>query len=185
MKPNKKPRLTVEQLEDRWVPTTVKVLGDYLIISNPTLGSNNVATVTVQETGVGLAVATGSSTIHVANVGNIIYTGSLGKDNFTFDANGNNYSGNLVLSTGTGNDTVNIINSAATLGRIGGNVTLLSGAGTDSINIAGTANSIGALTIAGNVEVAHSIGASVLNIGNSTATIRSAAIYRSPAPSPQ
>jgi hypothetical protein len=168
MKHKNKPRLLVERLEDRWVPTTIQFYDNYLLITNPTIGPNNVAAVTVTETGTGLQVSSnGSSPVVVGNVGNVLFVGSPGRNNFTFDTDGNSYNGNLIVSAGNGNDTIQIVNSGAAQGTIAGNVTLLSGDGSASVNIG--ANDAGPLSILGNVEVVHSIGAATLNVGNTAA----------------
>ena len=59
MNHNRKRRLALEQLEDRWVPTNIKLAGGNLFITNPFIGAGGVAVTKVQ--------LTGTNTVQVTN----------------------------------------------------------------------------------------------------------------------
>jgi hypothetical protein len=164
MKPRRKVPLAIEVLEDRWVPATIRVLEGNLFITNPIL-NNGTANVTVQATGTNTFKITNGSSVTVMAAENIIYSGSAVKTNLTLDLNGQTYSGNVIISTGNGNDSVTIGDTTGG-GQISGNVTLLTGNGADSVDLNSGAAGAGAFSILGNVQIADARGRDTLTVGN-------------------
>src|SRR5947209_11475965 len=108
-------RLMVEQLEDRWVPATVKFFNANLITSNPFI-VNGQAKVQITATGTNSVTVNdaGLVTLSYGTVNNIYFLGSNAKDKFTYDANGNVFTGDLFVSSGNGNDSVLVTNTSGT-----------------------------------------------------------------------
>jgi large repetitive protein len=160
--------LSVEMLEQRWVPATVRFTAGTLFISNPTItaGGSNARVVQDAATANRFTVIDGSSSITFNGVASINYTGSNANDAVTLDLGGNTYTGSFTANTGNGNDTVTILSSGGD-GVMRGNATLLTGAGNDVVQI----NSGGstAVTIGGNVQVTNSLGNDSFAVGASAA----------------
>ncbi len=142
-----KPRL--EALEDRCVPATVKDVAGTLLVSNP------VGNLTVQaSTNSGLATVTvtdNGGTKSFSGVGKLIsITGTNAANTISYTGS-SNFNGDLIISTGNGDDNVTVT------GPIAGNVTISSGLGNDSTSLSGT--------IAGNFTEHHTAGSSTLTTG--------------------
>ena len=164
-------RPLLEQLEDRTVPTSVRLVSGELIISNPLVVDGKAAlTVTATANNTFQVVNDGASlgTYNVA--GNIYIFGSTGMDSITFDLAGNNYTGNLLISPGNGSDSVNLLSTGGA-GDIAGNVTLIHGSGNESVSLNAAPNATTGLTIGGSVVASNSTsGYNTFALGNASAS---------------
>ncbi|MFO0844796.1 MAG: hypothetical protein U0797_20760 [Gemmataceae bacterium] len=121
---------TLERLEDRWVPATIRLVAGNLFISNQT----GPLTVTATATPGKFDVNDNGKLVTVSGVGSLIaLTGTNRADTINFKLAGNKFGGDLVLNTGNGNDVVSISGGGA--GVIGGNITALTGNGIDVVNL--------------------------------------------------
>jgi hypothetical protein len=162
--------LSLEALEARWVPATVRLLGSLLDARNAaiTAGATSVTitqsattpnTFTVKDGLTPLGTYTGVSAIN--------YTGTNAADAVTLDLNGLAYAGSFLANTGAGNDTVTILSGAGTGGAILGAVTALTGAGNDLVNL----NSTGThpVRFGGPIQASDGLGTDALAFGNASA----------------
>jgi hypothetical protein len=163
-------RPTLELLEDRAVPATVRFVSGTLLISNPSLTGTSTSLTVVQDptTANKFTVKDGAMPNGTySGVGNINITGSNFRDLVTVDLNGKTYTGNLLVNTGNGDDTIAVTGGAAAGAGIAGNVTLLPGLGNDSVSLNTVAGK--ALTIGGNVNVTDTSGLNTFQLGNAGA----------------
>jgi hypothetical protein len=161
--------MTLEQLEQRWVPATVQFFSGNLII-RPS-GGEAALTLTVKQTAANTFAVTdsGKALGTYAGVGNLLITGGNGSDSVTVDLNGLSYTGNIPsINTGNGNDTINITNGSGTAASIRGNVTILPGLGNDSVSL--STASAGVLRVGGTVQVFDAAGNDSFTFGNGSAS---------------
>lgn len=165
----RRPRFSpsIEALEARWVPATIRLLGGNLLVSNPSLvaGTSNI-TIKLVAAGT-FQVTDGTKTVAVSGVSNILYTGTNQADSVTLDLNGQSFGGGFLARTGNGDDTVSVLSSSAG-GAIRGNVTVQTGAGTDSVSINNAGG--GSLAIGGSVRVVNTLGSDSLSMTGANAT---------------
>src|SRR4051812_47033861 len=160
-------RLRLEALEDRSVPATVQLVNDTLIIDNPTGG------LTLRATGFNSFnvsdLAADNDTFAVG--GKIIIRNGDVNNSVVIDMDSARYTGDLFISLGNGNDTVNVVTSGAA--RIGGNVTILGGNGDDVVNFnSAEGGASGSLNVGGFVSFTDTKGANTFNLGNMFASTR-------------
>jgi hypothetical protein len=164
MKQKRRVRIAVEQLEQRWVPATVRFVSGYLLIS-PSSGESAMNLTVKQATVNSFTVTDGASGLGTySGVANILITGANGADTVTVNLNGLAYAGNLTANTGDGNDTVNITGGGAILGNVG----LNTGFGNDSVALAATGAA--GIHFGGTVQVTDLTGANTLTVGNGAAS---------------
>ena len=144
--PRTRVRPSLEHLEDRTVPATVRLVSGDLLVSNLLVVGNR-ASVTLKATAnntfqvVDTEGGTGSASLGTYGVaGNIIVTGTNASDSITVNLNGHTYAGNVLINSGTGNDSI-VVTGAGAGNVIGGNVTLLHSAGNASISLNPTTSS--------------------------------------------
>ena len=169
MRKRERVQMTLEQLEQRWVPATVQFFSGYLIIK-PSSGEAAL-TLTVKQTAANTFAVTdsGKALGTYAGVGNLLITGGNGSDSVTVDLNGLSYAGNIPsINTGNGNDTINITNGSGTAASIRGNVTILPGLGNDSVSLSSA--SAGVLRVGGTVQVFDAAGNDSFTFGNGSAS---------------
>ncbi len=153
---------SLEVLEDRWVPATIRFTSGTLFISNPTI-LNGASSISVTQ----LAANTfqvknnGSDNGTFGVVSNINIAGTNAKDTVLVDLAGFTYSGALTVNASNGNDTTNL---KAAGGQISGNLTILLGGGNDTVSLNRT-GSAGSLTVAGTTQIT---AGSSLGTGNDT-----------------
>jgi hypothetical protein len=162
----------LEYLEDRTVPATVRLVSGTLLISNPTIMGSATALTLTQD-----AVVQNKFTVKdgpanngtYSGVGNIDITGTNANDLVTINLKNNRYTGNLLVNSGGGSDSVAIIGGGAAGNAIGGNVTLVHGAGNESVNVNGVAGS--GLTIGGSLTATNTYPGShnTFQLGNTGA----------------
>jgi hypothetical protein len=157
------PRL--EQLEDRTVPATLRLVGGSAFISNQTS-----ATMTLQAQGTNnFTLTDGALTVNF-NVGGTLYVRGTNKaDTINIDLNGFAFNGNLIVDTGNGADTLNIFTSVDG-GSIGGNVTTLTGRGNDTLSLNNTAAT--SMDFRGRTLAYDFLGNDQINLGNDTGVTR-------------
>jgi len=131
MKTRKRAFLSVEFLEDRWVPANVSFNSGYLIIG-PSSGETAMNLTVLQSSANKFTVTDNLSTLGTYGpVSNLLITGSNGADTITVNLGGLTYTGNIPsISSGNGNDTVTISN-----GKVSGNLTVTLGPGNDSVSL--------------------------------------------------
>ncbi len=162
-----RPVLSLESLEDRWVPATVHFDGSNLSISNLTnVGGKSNLAVTQQANGSFQVTDNGTNNGAYFVTGNITITGGATSDNITVTLNktATSLPGSLNINTGNGNDTVTLTTTAAG-GTIGGNVTVNFGNGADLFAADPTGSASVALSIGGSVGVTFQTGVAQLNTG--------------------
>src|SRR5439155_551019 len=118
MNHSKKARPAVEQLEDRWVPATIKLIGGTLFISNPFVNSGT-ATVKVTATANNTFTVSNGSTFKVGVAGNFLATGPFAAVTLSpgqADTYGGNVQINNTLAAGSASTTVGNAASAVTIG---------------------------------------------------------------------
>ncbi len=152
---------SLEPLEDRCVPATVRLISGTLYISNPTIVGTTTNVTVTQTAANTFSVTDGASNNGTyANVSNINYTGSNAADRFTLNLNGLTYTGSLLANAGNGNDSVTVNN-----GNMRGNLQVFPGSGNDSVGLGNTA----ALTVGGTTQVTDTAGNDSITLGNATA----------------
>jgi hypothetical protein len=159
-------RLSLEMLEDRFVPASVQLNGGSLIISNPVI-RNGATSITVNQIGAAtFQVLDGTAKVGTYSTsGSITIRGTNAADSITFNTSTFTDAGSLLIDTGNGNDSVNV---TGTGGTISGNITILSGVGASSFSL--NNNSAGALTVAGTTTIQHRQGGqATARFGNGTA----------------
>ena len=169
--PRNRARPSLEILEDRTVPATVRLVSGNLLVSN-LLVEGGRASLLVQATAnntfqvVDTEGGFGSASLGTYSVaGNIIITGTNASDSITVNLNGHSYGGNLEINGGNGNDSVVVTGTAGTASVIGGNVTLVHGPGNESVSLNTTTGST--LTIGGSVVADNTTNAfSTFQLGN-------------------
>lgn len=164
--------LCLEQMEERWVPATVRFIGGNLFVSNPLIVAGQTG-ITVNATGTNTlqVVDTEGGTASISlgtysGVGNLFITGSNARDNIAVDLHGNTYTGNLYVNTANGNDTTTILSTGGA-GAILGNVNVNTGLGNDTVNLNSTGTT--AMTFGGSVQVIALAGNDSFTFGNATA----------------
>ena len=158
MKPSRfTPR--VEALEERAVPATIRLIGDSLYISNQ-VATTLTLTATAPNT---FTVQDGAQTVANVRVGGTVnITGRTLNDNILVQMNGNTFTGNFLINSGNGNDTIDFRN-----GESRGNLTLLTGYGDDSVALG--SNGTAGLTVGGAIQLTDQYGNDTVNLGNATA----------------
>ncbi len=167
--------LSLEQLEDRLVPATAHFVSGTLLIS-PSPGESGLnLTVTQSSANTFQVTDNGKPVGTYGPVANLDITGGSGADSITVDLDGKTYTGNLLINSGTGNDTLTI-QSTGGAGGIGGNTTLITGTGVDSINL----NSAGttAIRFGGSVQVISTGNQSTLNFGSGSSSTAATTVGR-------
>lgn len=148
----------LEALEGRYAPATIRLIGGNLFISNNT--GNLTVTATANNT---FTVQDGLKTVTGLKAGSGIFITSSNRkiETVTFDVADKLFTGNLLINSRNGNDTVNLIGAAG--GAINGNVTLLTGLGDDTVHdpLAGS------LTIRGSLTISDPAGVDALDMFNS------------------
>src|SRR5689334_18869983 len=116
MKSKRRARLAVEQLEQRWVPASVRFISGGLYIS-PSTGEPALNLTVTQTAPNTFSVKDGASSLGTyAGVGSLNITGANGADTITVNLNGNTFTGSLLASTGNGNDSVTVQGAGGILG---------------------------------------------------------------------
>ena len=163
-----RPPLSLERMEDRWVPATVRFTGGTLLISNPTITGGTTSLTVTQTANNTFRVVDGHSTLGTySGVSNLSITGSNAADNITVNVNKFTYTGALSISGENGNDTIAITGGAGAgvgSGAILGNVTILHTYGNASVGL----NTLGAggLTIGGTTSVTTQSGNDSITLGS-------------------
>ncbi len=159
MKPQRRARLSLEQLEDRRCPSlTVTLVSGSLYITGVPSGATadpNGPTLAVTETGTNqFRVTDGNTFLGTYNVpGNMVISLSHRPNNVDIALNSSGLQGYLQLSLGTG-DTVGPPSAIFVHGgRIGGTLTILSGNGNESFDLGAGPNGSSPLTVGGDVTV--------------------------------
>jgi hypothetical protein len=150
-------RLSLEQLEERAVPATVRLIGGSLFVSNPLITSG-ADSITLTATGNNqFKVQDGTVSLGTYTVGGNIYIfGSNAKDTITVNLAGHTFTGNVLVNSGNANDTVTVTGTGGG-NVIAGNVTFLHGNGNASINLNSMPDST--MTVGGSVVAVNtSIG---------------------------
>jgi hypothetical protein len=166
MRKQLRPRLSLEALEGRWVPATVRFVDGALLISQPSI-VNGASNITVTQTAADKfhVVDNGNSNGTFSGVSRISITGGNAAETDTVDLGGFTYDGSLAIQTGNGTDTVNV---GVGGGQISGNLKIEAGRGNDTISI-NSINAAGALTLGGRTTITAGNGANLLTVGNATA----------------
>lgn len=135
-------RPSLEALEDRWAPATLRLIGGNLYISNPT----GALVVETNASPGRIDVTDNGQLISLGGIGGLIsITGTNKNDAVTFRANARPFAGSVLFNTGNANDTVAL--QATAPGGIGGNVTVLPGLGADTTAISAAARVGGSLRV--------------------------------------
>jgi hypothetical protein len=145
--------LTVERLEDRWLPAATSFSQGVLAIFSQ---FGEVVGIT-QTANNRFTVVSAAGTRSFSGVSAINYVGGIGGDIVTVNVNGFTFGGRLTISTNGGNDTVTVNGG----GTIQGNVTILTGAGNDAVRLAEAGT---ALAVRGHVQVADTQGINTLRL---------------------
>ncbi len=141
MKSNTRKPLGLEELEDRWVPATVRFDGSNLFVSSPLVTAGKSQISVIEQAGATPAFQVMDGT---ANNGSFTVTGNI-------TVNGNNASDQIAVEmTNTG---------------LAGNVSVTTGNGTSSVTVDGTTGS-GAAFIAGSVNVSMGTGSNSVWVGS-------------------
>jgi hypothetical protein len=167
MRSKKSFRPRLEVLEDRWVPSTVRVTSGILLVSN------QVGNLTVAPTGVPgqVTVTDSAGSVTVNGVGSLIsITGTNLSENTTFTGNATGFAGNLLINSGNGNDTITLNGAIITAG----NVSVLTGPGNDTLNLSPT--NVSGNSIGGQFTFASTTGHDTVNVTSAT-TIGAAATF--------
>ena len=161
MKRGRRAIVGIERLEDRWVPSTTRLVGNTLLVS----AQSGALTLTQMSLNQFKTQDSSPSSITYSNIGSIIVTGTNLTDTITVNLNGFNYTGSLYINTGNGNDVVTI--TSPTAAAINGNTTILTGLGNDTINLNSTATA--GMRFGGNVFIeATANGTKSVTFGNLT-----------------
>ncbi len=154
--------LALEQLEQRWLPSTNHFVNGVLSISAP-LGSLTL-TQTASNTFTVVDSGAGASSPSYSGVSNILIDSGNGTHNTTINLGSGGvaftYAGSLTINQHNGNDAVTIngtdpINVGGT-GSILGNTTILTGTGNDTVALGPT--NTNNLTFGGNLTLVNSSG---------------------------
>ena len=132
-----KNRPSLELLEDRCVPATVQYTEGYLLISRPTV-RDGLASITVNQVAPNqFQVLDGSATMGTYSAAGTIYIrGGNANDSITFNVNGLDYTGNLIVNDGNGTDFVSVLGgTGSSTGTVAGNVSILTGFGRDDVSL--------------------------------------------------
>jgi hypothetical protein len=165
MRKQLRPRLSLEALEGRWVPATVRFVDGALLISHPSV-VNGASNITVTQTAADTfrVVDNGNSNGTFKGVSRISITGGNATETDTMDLGGFTFNGSLAIQTGNGTDTVNV---GVGGGQISRNVEIQAGRGNDTISI-NSINAASALTIGGRTTITAGNGANLVTVGNAT-----------------
>src|SRR5262245_49384385 len=124
-------RPTLEALEERWVPATIKLIAGNLFVSNQTAALTLETTATAGQ----IKITDGAKVVTVSGVGGLIsITGTNAANTINFNADAKAFPGNLLINAGNGADTINL-EATNPPGGIGGNVTVLEGNGDDFFQV--------------------------------------------------
>src|SRR5262249_13398383 len=125
MPPRSRASVSVEQLEERLTPASVRQVGGFLFIRNPRIagGPTNITLTQTAPNTFNVRDA-GASQGTFANIGSILVTGTSARDTVILDLAGKTFTGDFLANTGNGNDTV-VIRSSGGAGAILGRTTLL------------------------------------------------------------
>jgi hypothetical protein len=159
--PKKTRRPSLEGLESRWVPATIKLVAGGLYISN--LAGGTGLTVAATATPGKFTVTDNGKAVTVSGVGGLIsITGTNLADKVTIALGANKFGGNLLANLGNGNDKFSVTGTGGTLG---GSLTVLSGLGNDTVSLNAGAGAA-ALRVGGSAAVTDAAGANKLTFGN-------------------
>jgi hypothetical protein len=153
--------LGVEQLEERLVPATARLVNGFLFVSKPTFGGSGLVVKAV-------AANTFQVTDNGANVGTfmagggLFITGSNAADVITLNLQGQTFGGNLFINAANGNDLITVLDTVGG-GTIGGNTIILPGFGNDLVSLN---PGLGAMHFGGNVTLVDTLGIDALTLGN-------------------
>ncbi len=153
--------LSLECLEDRWVPATVRLINSYLLVSSQTAALTLTQTAHNQ-----FSVQDGTTTTTYNGVANIYITGTNRPDTITVNLGAFTYSGSLLINSGNGADSVTITSSGSA--RALGDTTILTGLGNDTVNLNSTGGS--SVRFGGQVRLYDPVGTNTVNFGNATGT---------------
>jgi hypothetical protein len=150
------PRL--ESLEGRYAPATIRLVGGNLFISNNT--GDLTVTATANNT---FSVTDGLKTVTGLKAASGVFITSSNRkvETVTFDVADKLFTGNLLINSRNGNDTINLNGLAG--GAIRGNVTLLTGLGNDTVT---SPQAGGSLRIGGSMTISDPAGLDTLNMFN-------------------
>jgi hypothetical protein len=140
--------LTLENLEDRWVPATIQFSNGTLSISN--ISSVSPAALTVVTPHLkpnSFSVTDGSgSTSTYTNVSSLVIDTGNGKHSVFVNTGGEGYTGTLLIKAHNGNDSITVRggHTDPTLGQ----TTIQTGTGNDTVTVAPSTEILGNLTLA-------------------------------------
>jgi hypothetical protein len=153
-------RPSLESLESRWVPATIRLVAGNLFVSN-----QSAVALTVETTGVAgqIKITDGAKVVTVNGVGSLIsITGTNKLDVISFRADAGGFAGNVLINAQNGSDTIAL--RAASAAGIGGNVTVLGGNGDDVVGIGATTLIRGGLMVSDNVGSNQFLPAAALTV---------------------
>jgi hypothetical protein len=155
--------LAVQQLEDRWTPASVSYTsGGHLAVYGPI---NGPVVVAQQADGRFQVSDKGHVVGTFAVLGNLSITTSTRADSITVQmASGKALPGNLLISSGYGNDTVNVLGGGGGNDSVGGGLFVDLNYGDDLLNVGAAAGK--GVAIGGTTEVTGSLGGDTLKVGN-------------------
>jgi len=159
MKRKKTTQLSLEILEERWVPASASQNGTTLQITNSSLTP---ATVVITQTAPNSFTVSGSAAGNFSGITLINYSGSNGVDNVTLNLNSLTYGGSAIFNTGGGNDVVTVTN-----GTMQGQLSVFGGLGNDTVNLAST----GPLTVQSPVSITDTSGTNTLGLASGGALV--------------
>jgi len=154
MKRQPRTALSLERLEDRWVPASTSFSAGILTITNTSLAAQ---TVTITQTASNTFTLSGNASGTFSGVTLINYKGSNGVDSVTLDLGGLVYGGGLIANTQAGNDDVVVTN-----GTMQGSLTALTGLGNDTVSLA--LGGAAGLTVQSNVNITDLYGTNRLEL---------------------
>jgi hypothetical protein len=157
---------SLEALEDRWVPATVRFSNGVLSISNPNITAQK-SSLTVTQTAANTFQVkdNGQNNGTFAGVAAITIGGTNAADTVVVDLATFTYSGSLTVLPSNGNDQFDL---KAAGGGTTGNLSVFAGRGNDTVSL-NTTGSTGALTVAGNTQINAGTGNNTLTSGNAAA----------------
>lgn len=153
-------RPSLEALENRWVPATIKLVGGNLFITNQT----GLLMVQTTATPGKFEVTDAGKTVTISGVGGLVsITGTNKADVIQFRANASAFAGSLLINTGNDIDTITL--QATAVGGIGGNVTILPGLGSDTTAVSAASRVGGSFRVSDPAGINSFINTSGLTVG--------------------
>ncbi len=156
--------LTLEQLEDRWVPATVTYNGSTVTISNLAIVGGHTNLVVAQQSDGRFTITDSGHFNGTYSTSNIVINGSNAPNNITVNVNSHNLTGNLSINGGISSNTISVDSESGSPGEILGSLSITDGNGNGSDSVGAAVG----LMVGGSTQIYGGYGNDTVTLGGGT-----------------